>query len=205
MAFTDLIQLPFSHLDNDEFNLAIFEFNQGRINFDIDRLESLHFNPLSNDNLTLQSFDIDPDQQFYTNSSSHFYVSDQFNELSNKFSSSFSLLHLNARSLNHNLSRLTDFLNSIDLTFSVIGITETWLQDTTENDKYNPIQIPGYNFIHNYRKDKKGGGVGFFINHSIEYRHDLEFFDCEVFESIFIEIEMPKQGRVPSRTLTIKI
>ena len=61
MAFTDLIQLPFSHLDNDEFNLAIFEFNQGRINFDIDRLESLHFNPLSNDNLTLQSFDIETD------------------------------------------------------------------------------------------------------------------------------------------------
>ena len=38
--------MPFYHLDNEGFRLAIFDESIGRINFDYDRLSSLKFNPL---------------------------------------------------------------------------------------------------------------------------------------------------------------
>ena len=38
-----LFNFPFHHLDDQEFNLMIFEMNQGRVSFDADRLESLNF------------------------------------------------------------------------------------------------------------------------------------------------------------------
>ena len=194
----NLFSFPFCHLNDEEFNLAIFEMNQGRINFDADRLESLYFNPLNVSNSTSQTIDIDPDHQFFSYTGSSYYVSDQFNDLCTKFNSSLSLLHLNARSLNHNLPKLTDFLNTLDLSFSVIGVTKTWLQNNGENTSNNDIHIQGYNFIHNCRQDKTGGGVGFFIDNNFEYKqlHDLEFFDHKVFESIFIEIERSKQRNV---------
>ena len=40
---------------------------------------------------------------------------------------SFSLLHLNIRSLQCNASKLTDLLSNLNLKFSLIGISETWL------------------------------------------------------------------------------
>ena len=48
------------------------------------------------------------------------------------------------------------YLTELDLSFSVIGITETWLQNTGINNSNNDSFIEGYNFIHNYRQDKTG-------------------------------------------------
>ena len=56
------IDLPFVHLDDEEFELVIFEMNQGLIDFDTDCLETLYFNPLNSKNSTAQTFDIDLDQ-----------------------------------------------------------------------------------------------------------------------------------------------
>lgn len=56
----------------------------------------------------------------------------------------FSLFHVNARSLNSNFNNLSIALSSIKHRFSVIGITETWFNNTeTLHTIYN---IPGYNF-----------------------------------------------------------
>ena len=41
----------------------------------------------------------------------------------------FSTLHLNIRSIYQNRSRFTDWLYGLDIKFSAISITETWLQD----------------------------------------------------------------------------
>ena len=51
-------------------------------------------------------------------------------------------MHVNVRSLHHNLSGLTNFLVTVNLRFSFIGITETWLRDFSHNS-----DIPGYKFI----------------------------------------------------------
>ena len=116
----------FVHLDDQEFELVIFKLNQGLIDFDTDCLETLYFNPLNSKNSTAQTFDIDPDQQLFTRVQSNYYVPDQFNEISMQYNPSLSLLHINARSLIQNQPKLVELLNTIDLSISVIEITETW-------------------------------------------------------------------------------
>ena len=116
--------LPFTDLDEDTFQLEIFEFNHGPVNFDPDRLTSLYFNPLmvdTNRNIALNS-DLDPDINIYADSRRcQYYTEDQFNmmlKLKSHSNSSFSVLHLNIRSLKQNLSNLTDLHNSLDIHFS---------------------------------------------------------------------------------------
>ena len=38
--------LPFNHLDDSSFNLAVYEFSHGPLSHDADRLETLLFNHL---------------------------------------------------------------------------------------------------------------------------------------------------------------
>ena len=46
--------LPFNHLDNSSFNLAVYEFSRGPLSYDADRLETLLFNPVEKpESLTL--------------------------------------------------------------------------------------------------------------------------------------------------------
>ena len=64
---TNLTSLPFFNLDDDEFQLAIFEYlNGGSIKFNADGLSSLKFNPLLCEwykNFSLCK-DFDPDSNF---------------------------------------------------------------------------------------------------------------------------------------------
>ena len=72
------------------------------------------------------------------------------------YSNCLSFLHLNIRNLTRNIDELEIFLSNITNKFTVVGISETsWLQTLEHN-----CNIKGYNFVHNYRKDKTGGGVG---------------------------------------------
>ena len=50
-------------LDDADFNLAIYEMQNGPVRYDADRLASLNFNPLLQDIRTnlARSFDLDPD------------------------------------------------------------------------------------------------------------------------------------------------
>lgn len=81
----------------------------------------------------------------------------------------------------------------MNLDFSVIGISETWLNDKNSNTDY--INIEGYNFIHKSRDNKSGGGVGLFIRNDTNYklRNDLSIRDSQTIESIFIEIIRPNK------------
>ena len=117
-----------------------------------------------------------------------------------QYNPSLSLLHINARSLNQNQPKLVELLNTIVSSFSAIGITETWLKKT--HSESTNVFIESYNFIHN-SKDKIGGGVGFFIENNTQYkqRHDLDFFDHQVFESMFIEIVRLKQSNINIGTI----
>ena len=69
---------------------------------------------------------------------------------------------------------------------SVIGLTETWLNDVT-SDLYS---LEGYGLIEKHRTNKIGGGVGLFVRNSINYkqRADLLIFN-DFCESLFIEID----------------
>ena len=77
----------------------------------------------------------------------------------------FSLLHLNICSLNRSYDNLINCLASIRNKFSVIGISEPWL---AHDD--HAVDIDGYNFVHNHRPDRPGGGVGMYIDADLELK-----------------------------------
>ena len=74
----------------------------------------------------------------------------------------FSFLQLNIRSLPHNLVKLTDYLSCLNIKFSVIGISETWLKDSSHS-----VDISGFKYLHRYRQDRTGVGVGLYISNDL--------------------------------------
>ena len=114
--------MPFFHLDNEGFRLAIFDQSIARINFDYDRLSSLKFNPLLSEreyNFSLCN-DSDPDTNFLSDLGMRdYYVEDQCNDMLKQKKI------VNTRSLQCNLDGLTNMLLHLDLKFSFIGISET--------------------------------------------------------------------------------
>ena len=129
--------MPFHCLDDNEFLHVIFEQQHGSVHYDSDRLASLKFNPLLTDVYCHQhlttTYDLETDSNFNAGSNiCDYLIEEQFNEIiksriNNR--DNFSLLHLNIRSLQANLDRLTELLSCLSSQFSVIAITETCLRD----------------------------------------------------------------------------
>lgn len=71
---------PYNHLDDDTFDLSIFEMVNGTVNYDIDRLSSLSFNALFKNFKTKCFQDLDPDTKFYDEIDCNYYLADQFND-----------------------------------------------------------------------------------------------------------------------------
>ena len=97
-----------------------------------------------------------------------------------------SFFHLNVKSILKHFDELEMYINSLNLEFTMIALTETWL-DQSKQDLYN---MPKYNCINRFRKQRRGGGVSLYIKNDIKFinRPDLEYFDAEM-ESLFIEID----------------
>ena len=190
--------LPFIHIEDElEYEETLSERNK----FDLtcESFQEKLFNPFSpkDKELDLPLDDLDPDSNFYNGITYHsstfcnYYMEDSFkNEIalhSQDQIKPFSLLHLNARSLQSNFKNLQPYLMSLEYEFTAIGVSETWLHDSI-CDLYN---LPGYNFIENHRSHRSGGGVGIYLNKNIEFsiRYDLSEFD-NLLESVFIEIQI---------------
>ena len=177
--------LPFNHLDDSSFNLAPYELSHGLLNCDVDRLETLLFNPTERPELCNPlSSHLDPDSNFLTRLPSSKYLVEE--EINNRFASvnnipSLSIMHLNTRSLLGNFDKLNLLLGNLQLPFSVIGVSETWLNDATSE------------LVSNHRKSKTGGGVGIYLKNGLEYklREECNLSDSEVIESLFLEITVP--------------
>ena len=129
--------------------------------------------------------DFDPDINFYAEEnlfsgySCRYYLEDQFNEKLNSLhidnGQNLSMCHINIRSMKANLSCFENYLQSLLIEFAVLGITETWLNDSN----YDLYHIENYDFVKNHRTTKSGGGVGMFIHDQIRYkiREDMKIFD----------------------------
>lgn len=117
-----------------------------------------------------------------------YYLEDQFNALpshSTRNANTFSMLHHNIRSSSKNLNSLEAYLSNLSTTFTIVGLSETWLSDHNSN----LFQLPGYNSEHLCRKSRRGGGVSLYVRNTIVYkvRYDLNVLnDC--LEAIFIEV-----------------
>lgn len=139
------------------------------------------FNPDSNNNY-LNS----------VNLSCEYYTEQQFNFLSclspsHSDPTSFSTIHVNARSFRENFDHFKTFLSTLSHSFSALAFTETWLH----NDTSHLYNLSHYNAIHSCREMKRGGGVSLYVSDSFNYilRKDLSNdFNLTLVESLFIEI-----------------
>ena len=112
---------------------------------------------------------IDPDINYYndiySSGSCLNYTCREFNDTFKNISNLF-VMHLNIRSLYSNWDEFTSCLDMFKLKFSVIVITETWLDSCSLH--YN---LPGYKAFHTIRQNGRGGGVSIFVENSIDCEH----------------------------------
>ena len=177
---------PFNHFhDDDDFFSAVYD----QLSFQ----PSVSFDSLVNNELLFSPFDVngsefdclndaDPDLNFYGSqlngglSACDYYLEDMFNSKLSKMniqSNNFSMLGTNIRSMPKNLSKLKCYLETLDHKFTIHGFTESWISDHSDG----LYGMQGYKVEHNYRKDRRGGGVSLFISDEVEYqlRDDLTF------------------------------
>ena len=85
--------------------------------------------------------------------------------------------------MNKNFEAFQDFYKSLNTIFSIICLTETWINDSNINQN-SLYQFERYTFVHKIRKCRKGGGTVMFIRDSLlcELRNDLSI-NCEAIES----------------------
>ena len=189
---------PFNHYDEDDDYLAALADNWP-ISIDFANQSNLRekiFVPFDlNDEMPSPLEDKDPDVNYYQElrnmsfNTCDYYYEESFNKkcrdlaISNE---SFSVIHINARSIPRNLPNIENYMDSLATNFTIIAITETWLKE--ENKDCYAIQ--SYCAEHNVWPVKTGGGVALFIKHGIDYhvRNDLTVMnDCV--ETLFIEID----------------
>ena len=145
---------------------------------------------LAND--SLNDSNQNPDVNFHHNISSlesNYLSPSKIDKNFQNFSKeSFSVLHLNIRSMNKNFEAFQDFYKSLNTKFSIICLTETWANDSDINHN-SLFQLEGYIPVHQIRKSRQGGGIVIFIRDSLLYklRNDLSI-NCEDIESLSIEI-----------------
>ena len=94
-------------------------------------------------------------------------------------------IHINARSLLYKIDELR--IISSKTNAAVIGISETWLDDSIFDSE---LLLPNYT-IQRHDRNRNGGGVCVYIRNDISFnrRTDLENTDLEV---LFVELLLPK-------------
>ena len=169
--------LPFTNVqDNDMLDIIRTKYSTSH---------STSYLGTNNDNL----FQIDPDLNVSSNlSKRHCQNFETSLDLKTKYGSkeNIAFLHSNICSSGKKLKDLSYYLEGFDISFSFIGLSETWATKTNEDI----LNMPGYNHEHCIRVSKKGGGVSIYILNTIQYkvRKNLAL-PKHLFESIFIEVD----------------
>ncbi len=106
----------------------------------------------------------------------------------------FSVVHFNSRSLYTNLSKIKEYLQQLQHSFSVIAISESWLRD----DKELPERIEGYEMYHQNRVHKRGGGVALYVKSALKCKviKNMTTVIDNLLECITIEINVEKSKNI---------
>jgi hypothetical protein len=95
---------------------------------DLDRLSQLRFNPFqTNQNIALSGNNIELDTWFNTNSicCDYFLPKDFRTQIETKnIVKTFSLLHLNIRSVSNKFDSFKDLIDTLNIPFQIIGLTD---------------------------------------------------------------------------------
>ena len=138
---------------------------------------------------SLDNFDLD--ENYVQAINSKYYDLPEFSKLYSSLSGkTFSLFHVNTRSLSKNFDQLQNVLSAAKIDFDLIGIIETKQQ--VDKDFLVNVNITGY---HMYTQPSKSnaGGVAIYIKNNLDnfIRDDLcKLDDC--FEAVWIEIKNSK-------------
>ena len=99
-------------------------------------------------------FSCDPDLNFFNKKFQRLdtpsLMPGEFHNFLDNSSDQFSVLHLNIRSIKKNFESFKLFLNSINFTFSVICLSETWWDELATIEK-SLFELPSYNSTHQAR------------------------------------------------------
>ena len=114
-----------------------------------------HFNPLDGDLAAESCIERYETLENCTLAYPSSYKHDRQQNFGNLF---LKLLHLNARSLTTNFDGIKSLISDIEIPFTCIMVSETWLDDF----KLVP-QLDGYSFVGMNRPNKIGGGVGIYV------------------------------------------
>ena len=154
---------PFNHyVDDDEFKFALFCFDN---TLDFNRMLSLKFNPFNFEDIyrtVSNEFDDLANNSNPINKCSYLFD----NDISYSGDDDFSILHLNSRSVNANFDNIHNFISGFSHTFTVISVSETWLND---ND-FSKFNIENYVLINAPRHGRRSGGSAIYVHNSVVYR-----------------------------------
>ena len=83
-------------------------------------------------------------------------------------------MHPNTCSLHANLEHLKVLIANLDLTFDIIGISETWKLETNQNTQNTKIK-PGYHRYCGTKGRSLNSKCGFFVKEGLKFieRNDL--------------------------------
>ena len=188
-------QMAFNTLNDDDlFDLFRSSSTVNEVNYDsltnFDESVVNHINS-SAEELELDfNFD-DPASYNFTK----YITNHQFHDIVKDFENdTFSLLHVNIRSLNKHFDDLKLFLdNPTENPFSVIGLTETWVNQ----DLNQPYSLSDYDFVVKNRQNRIGGGVALYVHTKYNYivRDEISLSN-DFIESLFIEIIIPNSKNI---------
>ena len=186
--YDDNDSFPFHNLSKNEFE-TLNSKNRLSQN-EMDRLSQLRFNPFQPDqNIALSGNNSEIDTSFNTNkiNCDYFLPKDFQTQIGDKnVETRFSLLHLNIRSISNKFDSFNNLIDTLNIPFQVIGLTETWLNDNNM-DCYT---LNEHKFFGSNRPNKRGGGVGLYISKQLKFksRNDLDKNVEDTIETKFIEI-----------------
>ena len=101
------------------------------------------------------------------------------------------VLQLNIRGLLSKTTLLTHLLNSCieGRHPDIVLLSETWLTPYSP-----PVNISGYSFVHQCRKNKKGGGVGILVSSNLRY-NECKYLSSSISENECVSIELQLKSK----------
>ena len=130
------------------------------MSFEENNFEKLRFDPYGFGNVILNNTN-DPDENIFNNLSqtdSVFYAVEEAATRLKQFNDkTFSVLHLNVKSLNQNFESLKELLTAIKFEYKVICLTETWCSYDPRNETL--FDLENYTSINQVKKHGRGGAI----------------------------------------------
>ena len=147
---------PFNHYTSDEeFIGEMYSFcNLTAGSATIDKLKNLSYDPFSYDRKRpiINNCDFDPDVNYFnsqvTGNKCMYFLPGELKELNcTPRQGIFSLLHINAQSLQYKSDMIDDLNRELNCMFDVTTVCETWLNCNNED----LVHILGFNFVSVHR------------------------------------------------------